>query len=103
MEPCAVSMMTAILSARLAEAGEQLHAVHAGHLQIGDDDAGLPGGDLLQRFEAVASGFGAIAPAGDQLGEARQRVGLVFDDQDFFLACSCTGGQFGGHGLLYHY
>jgi hypothetical protein len=45
--------------------------------------AGFPGQRLLPALDAVARGLGAVSPAGDQLGEPHQRVGLVFDNQDF--------------------
>ena len=52
---------------------------------------GCQAADFFERFEAVAGGFCAIAPAGDQLGQARQGMRLVFDDEDFFLTSHVRG------------
>ena len=68
--------------ALFGEAGKKADAVEAGHFQVGDDDGGVPGEDFLPAFDAVARGFSAVAPAGDELGEAHEGVGLVFDDED---------------------
>ena len=47
---------------------QQLHAIHAGHAKVGDDDPWVPELDRLQRFHPVAGGFGLIAPGADQFG-----------------------------------
>ena len=70
------------VGAFFGEAGEQADAVEAGHLEVGDDDGGVPGEDFLPAFDAVARSISAVAPAGDELGEAHEGVGLVFDDED---------------------
>ena len=103
IEPCAVSMTTAILSAAFSQAGEQLQAIHARHLEVGNDDAGLPRAHFFQSLEAVAGGFRAIAPSGDKLGQAREGVRLVFDDENLFLTGHGLGVNPGDHGLLYHF
>ena len=64
---------------------EQLHAVHARHAQIGDDDAGIPHLHRLQTFDAVAGGFGFVTPGADQFRQARSLVLFVLDNQNFFL------------------
>ncbi len=67
-----------------AEFGQQANAVEPGHLQVGDHDRRIPGENLFPGFKAVARSLGAITPAGDQLGQAHQRVGFVFGNQDFY-------------------
>ena len=80
--------MTARLELRpvalFAEFGQQADAVQARHLQVGDHDGRVPGQNFFPGFQAVARGLGAIAPAGDQLGQAHQRVRFVFGNQDFY-------------------
>ena len=66
------------------EFGEQADAVHARHLEIGDDDVRVPGSGFIPAFDAVARGFSAVAPAGDELGKAHEGVGLVFDDENLY-------------------
>ncbi len=65
-------------SALFAKLGEKANAVQTRHLQVGDHDGGIPGLNLLPGFKSVVRGLGAIAPAGDQLGQAHERVRLVF-------------------------
>ena len=59
---------------------QQLHAIHARHAQVGNDDARVPALDRFQRFHPVAGGFGLIAPGTDQFGQSGPFVLLIFDD-----------------------
>ena len=68
------------------ELGQQADAVQPRHLQVGDHNGRVPGQRLLPAFDAVARGLGAVSPAGDQLGQPHQRVGLVFDNQHLYRA-----------------
>ena len=87
MEPCAVSTTTAMLELSprlLGQLGQQADAVHARHLQVRHHDGRIPGQRLLPALDAVARGLGPVSPAGDQLRQPHQRVGLVFDNQDLY-------------------
>ena len=69
---------------------------------------GLEGEDFFQSFDAIAGGFGAESPGGDEFGEPVALVFFVFDDQYFFnfhsesgplgksgpAATSCSAGIF---------
>ena len=63
---------------------QQLDAAHARHDQIGDDDRGTEGRDLLERLGAVGGLLGGKSPGPHQLGQAAARCGIVLDDQDAF-------------------
>ena len=83
--------------ALLGELGQEANAVEAGHLEVGDDDGRVPGEGFFPGFNAVARGFGAVTPAGDQLGKPHEGVGLIFNDENLdrvfhriILAASCT-------------
>ena len=82
IDPMAVSTTTAILELRpdppFGQLGQQSHTVQPRHLQVGDHNGWFPGEHLLPGFDAVARGFGAVSPAGDQLRQPHQRMGLVF-------------------------
>ena len=67
---------------------QQFQAAHARHFHVGDNDGGRPGGNFFQSLRAIFRGFGPIAPAGDQFGQAGPLVLFVFDDQYFFMAHS---------------
>ena len=69
---------------QLLDAGEQLHAVHAWHLQVRDHDAGRPLAHTIQAFSAVGGTLGAKAPRRHQLSQPRAGVGFVFHDQYLF-------------------
>ena len=66
----------------LRDAGQQIHAVHARHLQVGDDDRRRPLHHLVEALHPVGGAFGAEAPRLDQLGQPGPRVFLIFYDQD---------------------
>ena len=70
------------VGADLRQRAQQREPVHTRHHQVGDDDGGPEGGDLLERFLAVARRVGDEAPALDKLLEAHARRRVVFDDQD---------------------
>ena len=93
MLPCAVSRMNDELARRLRDALQQLHAVHARHLEVGDDNARAPGDDFFQALHAIARGFGAISPGGDQFSQPGALVFFVFDDQYFFGIHRQSGPQ----------
>ena len=63
---------------------QQLDAAHPRHHQVGDDDRGAEGGDLLERLGAVGGGLGGESPRPHQLGQPAARRGIVLDDQDAF-------------------
>ena len=63
---------------------EQLDAAHARHHQIGDDDRGPEGGDLLEGLGAVGGRLGGKSPRAHELGQTAPRRGIVLDDQDPF-------------------
>jgi hypothetical protein len=85
--------------AGFAEAMEEFHAVHARHFHVGDDEGRGPRLDFFEGLEAVFGDFSAVAPAGDEFGEAETCVEFVFDDEDF-AACCCCGGRAQGGCLL---
>jgi hypothetical protein len=85
--------------AGFAEAMEEFHAVHARHFHVSDDERGGPGLDFFEGLEAVFRDFSAVAPAGDEFGEAETRVEFVLDDEDFAACCS-GGGRAQGECLL---
>ena len=64
----------------VGEALDEFHAAHARHFDVGDDDRGREGGDLIEGLEAIDGGVSAVTPTGDELGEAGALVLFVFDD-----------------------
>ncbi len=60
---------------------QQLHATHARHLQIGQNNRGREGGDFLQPFHAVAGRLRLVSPRAHQFGKSRTLVLFVFNDQ----------------------
>ena len=80
--PCAVRMITGSAGCCAVDRLEQLHAVDAGHPQVGDHDAGPRDRERRQRRLAAVGGAHAIAgrrqPQADQL----QQIGVVVDQQD---------------------
>ena len=82
----------------LAQACQQLDAVHAGHLQVGEHQVGRELLQLAQRLEPVGGGLDLVALVAQELGERGARVDLVVDDQDaslvfHLLRCSRRGGN----------
>ena len=71
----------------LGQFGQQADAVQPRHLQVGDHNGRVPGQCLLPSLDAVPRGLGAVSPAGDQLRQAHQCVGLIFDDQNLHSLC----------------
>ena len=83
-EPWAVSRTKATSRGDLRDLFQQAKAIQARHFEVGDHDAGAEGLDFLQTFDAIAGGFGAESPGGDEFGEPVALVFFVLDDQYFF-------------------
>ena len=66
----------------LVRAAEQLHAVHLGHLQVGEEEIGPLGLQQLERAPRVAGGEAAVLAALEHPHAVLHHVGLVVDDQD---------------------
>ena len=64
---------------------QQLHAVHARHLQVGDHDRRPPRLDFGKPSTPSIGGICFVAPSPNQFGKAGSLILLVFDDQYFFL------------------
>ena len=69
----------------LPKLGGKLKAVHARHVNVGDDDVGLPVVEHAQRLEGIRGGPYRHLGVTEQLGEARTSGGLVVDDKDLGL------------------
>src|SRR5690606_21258167 len=84
----------------LAQAPEQLHAVHLRHAQVGDDDVGRELGRRAQRRRAVGLDADLVALVAEQLLEPVARARLVVDDDDSALL-RCVGHyEDSGRGLF---
>ncbi len=72
----------------LAQAGQQLQAVHAGQADVADDDAGEVGAHAPQRFLGAGHAVAVEVFQGQGLLAAEQHVGVVLDHQyaEFFVA-----------------
>ena len=66
----------------LAHAAQQLHAVHARHLDIEDAEIGRILGQRLERGRAVAVGPDLVAFGLERHAERGQDVALVVDERD---------------------
>jgi hypothetical protein len=66
----------------LAQAAQQLHAVHARHLDVEDGEVRRPRGQPLQRGGAVGVGFDAIAFRFQRDRHRGQDVAVVVDKRD---------------------
>ncbi len=84
--PCAVSRMTATCCGWAAICSSNCMPIHARHAQVGDDDAGIPGLDRLQAFDAVGGGFRVVAPGPDQFRQAGPSRSLRLQQSKLFLA-----------------
>ena len=81
-----------------ANFGQQLHAIHVWHIQIGQDQSGRPLGDGLEGEHAVSGGIYLVPLLTEQLREATSRAWLIVDDQNssFFhdVVSSGVGPEF---------
>ena len=85
-EPWAVSRMTAISSVLCDSLRAEPRPSMRGILRSVTTMPGLPGLNLLEAFDAIARGFGAIAPGGDELGEPGSVRALRLRRSGLFLA-----------------
>jgi hypothetical protein len=69
----------------LADPAEQFHAVHAGHDEIGNDEAGLVLERPFETFLAVGRLVDVVAPPSHQLSQAGPRVRVIIDNQEAAL------------------
>jgi len=67
-------------------AAQQLHAVHLGHLEIGQQEIGALGFEELETFRGLHRRRAAITLAPQDAHEVLDHVGLVVDDEDPLLA-----------------
>jgi hypothetical protein len=76
---------------RRAQLAAQRDAVHLRHFPIGDHQMEIAGGELCERFPAVARDFDAVAGALEQPRHDQPLRRLVVDEQDApgFL-CRCA-------------
>ena len=63
------------------QATQQLHAVHHGHVEVGDHDLERAGAELRQRFLSVDGHLHRVALALEDLRQGACHVGLVLDEQ----------------------
>ena len=71
----------------LPQRPQQRQAVHARHIDVGDDDAGAEGGDALKRLFAIGGRIGHVAPRAHELGQTKARGPVVLDDEDTLGGC----------------
>jgi hypothetical protein len=64
----------------LGQTAQQLHSVHAGHHDVGDDSVGFEQGELVESFLTVSGGLGDEPPPFHHPRHGRPLVGLVIDD-----------------------
>ena len=69
----------------LAHLLQQLDAVHARHLEVGQHQVGRELLELAERLEAVGGGLDRVALVAQELGQRGARVDLVVDDQNVSL------------------
>lgn len=85
---------------RAADAAGGGQAVHAGHLDVQDDQVGPVRRRLLQRVGAVDRDLGVVPLEGEAALEGFADRRLVVDDQDALdLAVAVAVGVCGAHGL----
>ena len=65
----------------LPDAPAQLHAVHVGHVQIGDHELGRPGIEVRQRRRPLGSGSNLIPLAAENGPQHAGNLRLVVDDE----------------------
>mmetsp|Transcript_18163 Transcript_18163/g.28379 ORF Transcript_18163/g.28379 Transcript_18163/m.28379 type:complete len:234 (-) Transcript_18163:2625-3326(-) len=61
---------------------QKLHPVHAGHLDVGNDNAGIFGAEVFQRILRTGKGFGVIARQGQPLADGLAHVLFIIDNGD---------------------
>ena len=83
----------------LAQALQQRHAVHAGHADVGDDDAVEARADEVERLLGAGEGADTASPARSSACSVDRRICLVVVDQQHGLPasfrrhrCSALGG-----------
>ena len=68
----------------LVQAAQQLHSVHAGHHDVGDDGVGFEQREFIESFLTVGSRLRNEAPTFHHARDGRPLVGFVVDDQHAF-------------------
>ena len=66
----------------LAQAPQELHAVHAGHLDVEDGEVGRGVAQAVERGGAVRVGLDAVALGLEGDGDGGQDVAIVIDEGD---------------------
>ena len=65
----------------LVQAAQQLHSIHAGHHDVGDDGVGFEQREFVESFLTVGSRLGNEAPTFHHARDGGPLVGFVIDDQ----------------------
>ena len=74
--------MTKVSGRMVFGAAKQFEAVHAGHLEVGEDDVDLALAEEVEGFGAAGGGGDVVAHLGDGLGEGLAAGAVVVDDED---------------------
>src|SRR5262249_52035663 len=64
---------------------QKFHAVHARHFEVRQHDSRRPRRNLVQSFQSVLCGFGAITPGRNQLSQSCSFIFFVLYNEDLFL------------------
>ena len=67
---------------RSHQLAQELHPVHAGHLDVGNHDPGVIGTKRLQRVLRAREGFGVVPGQGQPLADRLAHILLIVDDGD---------------------
>ena len=72
----------------------QLEAVHAAHVEVGDDDVEVGGGERGERGVGAVGELDGVATAAEPAGEKIAHAGVVLDDEQPRLhAAASTSGR----------
>ena len=77
-----MSRITGSAGAQRVEAAQQLEAVHARHLPVGDDDVGAARVERRERGLAAGARLALVAGALERRGDDGRHALLVVDDED---------------------